>query len=145
MAPLNGICGDRIEHDLAQHRAVDLRTEVAGVLVRVCINRAEDLLAVDEAVTVTLGARVLLEEWLKAILAQSTLAAVVSEVEGAAEVDAGGGVGFALVEGGWYAPVVEGEEEGETAQATADDCDTGLGGDSSVCHSVEEAWCQEEC
>ena len=82
--------------------------------------------AVADAHVLTFRARVLVELVLEAVLAQGALAALPSEVEGAAEVGAGVEGGVAFVDGRWNPATMEGQEEGKAAQAAADDGDTWL-------------------
>ena len=79
----------------------------------------------DELLALWAGVRV--EEVLEAVLAQGALAALPAEVEAAAEMRAGVGARVALVERRGDAAAVEGQEEGEAAEATADDGDAGVG------------------
>ena len=98
MAPLDYVWGDRVEHALAQGRAVDLGMERARVPIGVRDGGAEDARAVAVPASVTLWAGVSLELLFEVVLAQGAQPCVVPEVEGAAEVAARGEAGLALVE-----------------------------------------------
>ena len=124
MAPLDEVGGHGVEEELAEDGAVDFR---ADVLLARPVPFPETLSALAPKMEVELPGAVvdplllafwmgvLVERGLEAVLAQRALAALPSEVEGAAEVRAGVDVGVALVDGGGDPAAVEGQEEGEAA------------------------------
>ena len=125
VAPLDAALGRCVDHDLPQDRAVDLGPEVERVDVLLCVFGDEDVaLRVADAVGVGLRARVLREDLPEAVLAQGALAAVVAEVEHAAEVGAGVDARLTLVDRRGDAAPVEGDEEGEAGGSAAYDRDT---------------------
>ena len=132
MAPFDEMGWDGVEENLAEDSAVDFGANVlralgrqrgilGAVAARGTVAEVELSGGVVDSELFAFGTAVLVERFLKPVLAESTLAVLPAEVEGASEVSASVEACFTLIECGRDITAVEGEEECKAAETAAND------------------------